>query len=78
MCPKAFPIIVTLKRHLKTHMGAKEFACTKCPRKFTQIGHLKRHMDSPFTHTAAAAGSAHQNQEYENSEDQDDNGKLNT
>jgi uncharacterized Zn-finger protein len=32
------------------YIGEKPYKCPKCPRRFNQTGHLKRHLESSYTH----------------------------
>ncbi|XP_008554328.1 zinc finger protein 236 isoform X1 [Microplitis demolitor] len=44
MCYKKDFDVNSLKKHLKTHRGEKEFQCTECPLKFCTNGGLSRHL----------------------------------
>jgi uncharacterized Zn-finger protein len=43
-CPRAFPWISSLKRHILTHTGQKPFRCPQCPVTFSTKSNRERHM----------------------------------
>ncbi|XP_044267050.1 gastrula zinc finger protein XlCGF7.1-like [Tribolium madens] len=48
ICGKSFPFSNGVQRHMRIHLGIKNFECTWCNRRFTQSTHLQVHMR---THT---------------------------
>ncbi|ESO08890.1 hypothetical protein HELRODRAFT_74527 [Helobdella robusta] len=61
-CPKLFTATSNLNRHMKLHLGIKQYRCQLCHAAFARNYYLKQHMNK---HISQAAGTSEENRDKE-------------